>query len=83
MIENTDMLRADYDPAGFLDWLRDDVLMVRNDSALARKLGQAPALISKIRHKKLPVGAAILIAMHEETGLPTKTLRARLFLVKQ
>ena len=36
----------------------------------------APPVISKIRHKILPVGPNLLIRMHEETGLSIRDLRA-------
>ncbi|UQV43413.1 helix-turn-helix transcriptional regulator [Janthinobacterium lividum] len=37
----------------------------KNDAALARALEVAPPVISKIRHGRLPVGASLLIRMHE------------------
>jgi hypothetical protein len=51
-------------------------LNLKNDAALARKLDVAPPVISKIRHNVLAVGATILIAMHEETGMGIGELRA-------
>ena len=35
----------------------------------------APPVISKIRHGRLPVGASLLIRMHEETGMNIGELR--------
>jgi hypothetical protein len=35
----------------------------------------APPVISKIRHRKLPIGASLLIRMHEVTELSIKDLR--------
>ena len=37
----------------------------KNDAALARALEVAPPVISKIRHGRLPIGASLLIRMHE------------------
>ena len=37
----------------------------KNDAALARALEVAPPVISKIRHGRPPVGASLLIRMHE------------------
>jgi hypothetical protein len=35
----------------------------------------APPVISKIRHHRLPVGASLLIRMHEVTGMSIRDLR--------
>lgn len=63
-----------YDPNRLLDTLIER-LNLKNDAALSRTLGVAPPVISKIRHGRLPVGASMLIRMHEETGLNIKELR--------
>ncbi len=47
-----------------LDMLLDKPGM-KNDAALARALEVAPPVISKIRHGRLPIGASLLIRMHE------------------
>lgn len=63
-----------YDPNKLLDalvvWLR-----VKNDAELCRALQVAPPMLSKIRRKRTPVGAALLIRMHEVTGLTIRHLR--------
>lgn len=64
----------DYDPSRLLDVLREN-LRLKNDAALSRMLEVAPPVISKIRHRRLPVGGAILIRMHEVTGLKITDLR--------
>lgn len=51
-------------------------LNLKNDAALSRVLEVAPPVISKIRHHNLPVGASMLIKMHEVTDLPIKTLKS-------
>lgn len=71
--ENSD--GVEYDPNHLLDSLIER-LHLRNDAALSRALGVEPPVISKIRHRKLPVGAAILIRMHEATELEIQELRA-------
>lgn len=48
---------------------------LKNDAALSRALEVAPPVISKIRHRRLPVGASLLIRMHEVTDLSIKELR--------
>lgn len=63
-----------FDPNHLLDFLTDR-LGLKNDAALARLLGTTAPVISKIRHNRLPIGATLLIAMHEETGLSIRELR--------
>lgn len=51
-------------------------LNLKNDAALSRALEVAPPVISKIRHRRIPVGASLLIRMHEVTNLSIKELRS-------
>src|SRR6476659_10126572 len=55
---------ATYDPNHLLDCLIAK-LNLKNDAALSRALEVADPVISKIRHRRLPVGASMLIRMHE------------------
>lgn len=66
---------AEYDPNNLLDALIDR-LGLKNDAALSRLLEVAPPVISKIRHRRLPVGASLLIRMHEVSDLSIQELRA-------
>ena len=50
-------------------------LRLKNDAALARLLEVAPPVISKIRHNTLPIGATILIRMHEISDYSIRELR--------
>jgi hypothetical protein len=63
-----------YNPNRLLDTLLQN-LSLKNDAALSRALEVAPPVISKIRHHRLPVGASLLIRMHEVSGLSIKDLR--------
>lgn len=63
-----------YDPDNLLRSLIGK-LKLKNDAALSRALEVAPPMISKIRHRKLPVGASMLIRMHEVTNLSIEDLR--------
>jgi len=63
-----------YDPNRLLDSLIDK-LHLKNDAALSRTLEVAPPIISKIRHKRVPVRASLLIRMHEVTNLSIRELR--------
>lgn len=51
-------------------------LGLKNDAALSRVLEVAPPVISKIRHGRLPVGATLLIRMHEGTDIAIRELKA-------
>ena len=50
-------------------------LGVSTDKALATILAVKPPVLSKIRSGKLPVGATLLLRMHEESGLSIRALR--------
>src|SRR6478672_1757525 len=63
-----------YDPNHLLDSMLEK-LKLKNDAALSRALEVAPPVISKIRHRRLPVGASMLIRMHEVSNLSVKDLR--------
>jgi hypothetical protein len=63
-----------YSPSHLLDILLGK-LQLRNDAALSRMLEVAPPMISKIRHRRVPFGASLLIRMHEVTGLSIRDLR--------
>lgn len=66
--------QVEYDPNNLLDALIEK-LNLKNDAALSRALEVAPPVISKIRHRRLPVGASLLIRMHEVSDLSIKDLR--------
>src|SRR3954467_10299134 len=63
-----------YDPNNLLDVLIRK-LNLKNDAALSRALEVAPPVISKIRHRRLPVGASLLIRMHEVSTMSVRELR--------
>jgi len=66
---------ADYDPNRVLDAIINK-LQLKNDAALSRALEVAPPVISKIRHNTLPIGATILLRMHEISDFSIRELRA-------
>ena len=70
--EGDDLLQ--YNPNRLLDTLIEN-LRLKNDAALSRALEVAPPVISKIRHHRLPVGASLLIRMHEVSDLSIRDLR--------
>jgi len=63
-----------YDPNRLLDAMMEK-LDAKNDAELCRALGVEPPLISKIRHRRLPVSASLLIRMHDVTDLSIRELR--------
>lgn len=69
--------QAVYNPNYLLDELIKR-LNLKNDAALSRVLEVAPPVISKIRHHTLPIGATILIRMHEISELSIRELREML-----
>ncbi|WP_036164841.1 hypothetical protein [Massilia sp. 9096] len=66
---------AAYDPNRVLDAVIKK-LKLKNDAALSRVLEVAPPVISKIRHNTLPIGATILLRMHEVSHFSIRELRA-------
>jgi len=66
---------SDYDPNRVLDAIIRK-LRLKNDAALSRVLEVAPPVISKIRHNTLPIGATILLRMHEVSDYSIRELRA-------
>ncbi|WP_440963873.1 hypothetical protein ACL58G_28365 [Massilia sp. GER05] len=66
---------AEYDPNRVLDAIIDK-LKLKNDAALSRLLEVAPPVISKIRHHTLPIGATLLLRMHEVSDYSIRELRA-------
>lgn len=64
----------DYNPDNLLNSLIQK-LAIKNDAALSRALEVAPPVISKIRHRRLPIGASLLIRMHEVANLSIAELR--------
>lgn len=63
-----------YNPNRVLDAIIKK-LQLKNDAALSRALEVAPPVISKIRHNTLPIGATILIRMHEISDFSIRELR--------
>ena len=64
-----------FDPARMLDAVIR-LRQLKNDAALCRELEVFHPIISKIRHRHIPVSASILLRLHEVTGLEIKDLRA-------
>ncbi len=63
-----------YQPAGFLDRLERQ-LYLKNDAALARSLEVTPAVVSRVRNRKVPVSASLLLQIHEISEIAIPELR--------
>lgn len=70
--DSDDLLQ--YNPNRLLDTLLEN-LQLKNDAALSRALDMGATVISKIRHHRVPVGASLLIRMHEVSDLSIRDLR--------
>ncbi|HYD81139.1 MAG TPA: hypothetical protein VEC06_15145 [Paucimonas sp.] len=63
-----------YNPNRLLDTLQSK-LCLKNDAALSRALGVAPPVLSKIRHRRMPVAAGLMIQIHDATQLTIDEIR--------
>lgn len=63
-----------YDPNRLLDTVIAS-LALKNDAALSRALGVTAPLLSKVRHRRLPVAAELMIRIHEATTLSIAEIR--------
>lgn len=53
-----------------------DLLGANNDAQLSHCLRIAPPVISKVRHARLPVGANLVIRLHEATAMPVAEIKS-------
>jgi plasmid maintenance system antidote protein VapI len=51
---------------------------LKNDAALARELGVAPPVVSKLRHGRLTFGPTLILTVHEKFGVAVKSIRETL-----
>ena len=63
-----------YNPNRLLDATLSK-LQLKNDAALSRSLGIAPSVLSKVRHRRSPVAAGLMIQIHEATRLSIEEIR--------
>lgn len=50
-------------------------MQLKNDAALAKALGFSAVVISKYRHGKMPIGATMILALHEYADMPVKEIK--------
>ncbi len=77
ILDIPDSFEFKYEPENLLDAIIKH-LGIRNDAALSRRLEVAPPVISKIRRRILPIGATLLIRIHEETGWTIEEIRSKM-----
>lgn len=63
-----------YNPNRLLDEVRSN-LRLKNGAALSRVLGVSPPMLSKVRHRRLPVAASLIIQIHDATTLSIDEIR--------
>ena len=59
---------------GLLDFIKEE-LNCKNDYALSIQLGVSHALISRLRHDNGKIGAALLLKIHDRTGVSCDNIR--------
>lgn len=74
MTEQEQLTETTYNPNHLLDALIER-MELKNDGELARSLKVTTTIIRNIRQRRLPVGASILLWMHEATGIRVDELR--------
>lgn len=74
-LTTNDQTKTDtYQPGRLFDQLIER-LKLKNDAALARYLEVDQPVISKIRHRKMKISAALLLRMHDFSGIAVNELR--------
>ncbi len=63
-----------YCPDNFLNRLLGK-MQLKNDAALARELEVTPAVVSRIRNKRAPISANLLLMIHDSTEIGIAELR--------
>lgn len=62
-------------PHGMLDYLMA-TYKIKNDAELAKRLNVTGPVISKIRNRKTPVGAGLILEIHDYFEIPIKEIKA-------
>ncbi|HEX8958040.1 MAG TPA: hypothetical protein VF798_17325 [Burkholderiaceae bacterium] len=64
-----------YNPDRLLDAVQSK-LRINSDAALSRALGVAPPILSKVRHRKVPITPWLIIQIHDAARLSVEEIRA-------
>lgn len=71
-------IEPDPNAVGLTHCLLDSVIALqrlKNDSELSKMLMLAPSSISKIRHRRAPLTAGVMLRMHEAFDIPIAELK--------
>ena len=74
---NEEMIGWERKPHYLLDYLLK-TYKIRNDADLAKRLGVRPPHISKIRNRRMKMGAGLIIEIHEEFEISIKEVKEML-----
>lgn len=72
---NDNLSSPGYSPDRLLDALAKR-LKAKNDAQLAKALYVEPAMVCKLRRRRAELSAALLVRMHDVTGMAINELRA-------
>ena len=73
-----DLSDASYTPVRFLNRMHE-IVGVKNDAQLAKKMEVNACAISKIRNRAVPIGATYIVTLLELTGMQLGELYALLW----
>lgn len=62
-----------------INYLLDTIIrsqQLKNDAALARSLDLSAPVISKLRHGRMPLGATVILSIHEAFDMPIREIKA-------
>jgi len=81
MASNQLLQDPNYDPNGFMDWIREE-FGCKSDGQLSRALGNGDTwrpTISRVRNKKQAVSDSLLVKISDYTGMGTGAIKMRMF----
>jgi len=73
-LANNLLENATYDPGNLFNAIKTK-FQLKNDAALSGKLAVSAPVISKVRRKKMPISDALLVRMHDVTGMQISEIR--------
>jgi len=73
---NTEKIRGTWERKdhALLDYLLK-TYKIKNDAQLSKALNVMPPVISKIRNRKYPVSAVMILEIHEQFEMPIKQIK--------
>lgn len=68
------LLSENYDPKALIDHLKE-LLDTKTDANFCKAVGIHPTMLSKVRTKRNAIGAEMLLAFHDVTGVSIKEMK--------